>query len=157
METEALPQFAAVEVCPPPAASRRFGAGRALAIYLLVQAAQFVLALIIVIPAAIVADARHVNAAQAMQGLDVVLLVLSFVAGAIVFYGLARSWTPLWLRDQRASGFGSVRLELRHVVVAAACGFAIATAYPVVSELFGPPTDIGPAVQPRGPFTCEHT
>lgn len=152
METDAPPPFAPVEAYPPPAndASPRLDAGRAVVIFLLVHAAEIIIGVIVTILVAIVAVVRNVDAERAIQRIDVVLLVVSFVAGGIVFYGLTRSWAPQWLQDQRASGFGSVGLPVRHVVVAAACGLAITAAYLLVAKLVVPPTDIskfGPVAQ----------
>ena len=134
-----------------PTLSPRLGAGRAFGMLALVFVAQTFFGIVVVIVGMFIAVARDVNfedkrqMTQAMESMNAPLLLIPILGSAAALYFLALAWVPSWLHDRSSTGFGSVRLSLKQIVVAAGCGVAIGVVYCVLVSYMPPsPDQLGP-------------
>jgi len=144
--TIALPdEPAAVPPTPEPITSPRLGAARAFGIFALGFVAQFMLGMFAVIAGIVYMVANGGNPSDSKQIANVVaqltapLIVAGVLAMAGVTYAMMKAWSPSWLRDRSADGFGEPRLGGRQFAIATLSGLALSAVYLTITRLIPVP------------------
>ncbi|HEY0155842.1 MAG TPA: CPBP family intramembrane glutamic endopeptidase [Thermoanaerobaculia bacterium] len=136
---------------PTPVA--RFGAGKAIASFLLLLISQVLVGIAVIVLTLIVAVVRGENIAdeqvmgRLLQDTQAVTLLAASIASVLVVYLIARLWAWPLVLDRSANGIGFRPAPYRYVAAAAGVGVVLGVCYlSVVQWLvpFDPTTPIGP-------------
>jgi membrane protease YdiL (CAAX protease family) len=141
------PNVATSERAPSQAAGRtsEFGAGKAIAILVLVFLAQLVIGVVVVVASLIIAAVTGANLSDPhvvrllTSQLSVPLLLISPLIATAVIALLVRLWAWDVVRDSSPAGIGWRGVPRRDVLQWAAAGAAIVVSYLVVAKFLLPP------------------